>query len=137
MATRATADMDLDRYLKLVREFPLRPIRSEPDLDRAIAFLDRLTDREDLGAGERDYQLVLATLIAHYEDRHEPEAAVSPAAMLRHLIDARGTTQAKLAADLGLSESTVSEILAGKRGVSPRNRRLFADHFGVEPGFFA
>ena len=30
------------RYFDLVREFPLRPIRSDRELDRAIAVIDRL-----------------------------------------------------------------------------------------------
>ncbi len=37
-----------DRYLGLIQELPLRPIRSEAELDRAIAMLDSLSDRETL-----------------------------------------------------------------------------------------
>ncbi len=62
---------------------------------------------------------------------------VAPADMLRHLLDARGVTQAKLAADTGTSESTPSsEILAGKRPVSARNRRLFSEYLGADPAAF-
>jgi len=35
-----------DRYLELVRQVPLRPIRSEAELDRAIAMIDALLDQD-------------------------------------------------------------------------------------------
>lgn len=61
-------------YLRLVQEFPLRPLKSEADLDRAIAMLDRLID---LGESERsededDYMDVLGTLVMEYEEVHWP-----------------------------------------------------------------
>ena len=40
---------------------------------------------------------------------------VSGASMLRHLIEARQTTQTSVAQGTGLSLSTVSEVLSGKR----------------------
>ena len=35
-----------DAYLELVRGFPLRPIRSEMDLQRAISVINSLIDRD-------------------------------------------------------------------------------------------
>ncbi len=58
-------------YLKLIRKFPLRPIRSEEVLDRAIAMVDALGSRiKDLTADERDYLDVLADLVEKYETEH-------------------------------------------------------------------
>ena len=37
-----------DRYLELVRLFPLRPLRTDSDLDAAIAVVDSLIDHENL-----------------------------------------------------------------------------------------
>ena len=34
-----------DRYLDLVRQFPLRPLRTDGDLDAAIAAINSLIDR--------------------------------------------------------------------------------------------
>ncbi len=34
-----------DQYLELLRGFPLRPLRSDADLDAAIAMIDSLIDR--------------------------------------------------------------------------------------------
>jgi HTH-type transcriptional regulator / antitoxin HigA len=59
-----------ERYMALIQEFPLRPIRSEKGLDRAIARIDTLSDRGKLASEEHDYMLVLASLIEEYEEEH-------------------------------------------------------------------
>ena len=126
-------------YPELVAAHPLKPIRSQAELDRAVAVLNSLIDREMTSPAtpdERDYQQVLAILIGHYEADRQPVATVSPAEMLRHLLDARDITQAQLAAGVGVSESTVSEILAGKRPVSTKNRRLFSEYLKADPAVF-
>ncbi|MEO6811141.1 MAG: hypothetical protein ABI353_18690 [Isosphaeraceae bacterium] len=64
-----------DPYLELIRRCPLRPIRSEAELTRAIAMLDWLIDKETAGLrtpSEHDYLLVLARLVEDYEDVHYP-----------------------------------------------------------------
>ena len=63
-----------DRFLDLVREFPLRPLENESDLDRAVAMMDRLLD---LGGGRRtrdedDYLNTLGLIIHEYEQIHWP-----------------------------------------------------------------
>ena len=123
-------------YLDLVRELPLRPLRSEADLDRAIAMIDRLSDRASLAPEEDDYLEVLAVLVEAYETEHEPEPVVSTAAMLRHLIEAKGVTQAEVAGATGAGESTISEVLSGKREVSRKVMRALADYFRVDPAVF-
>src|SRR4051794_36379992 len=82
-----------DVYLELVRKFPLRPIRNDKDLDRAIAIIDALIDQDKLSPDEEDYLDVLSDLVKKYETEHHPIPPVSDAEMLRHLIEARGTTQ--------------------------------------------
>src|SRR4051794_25642847 len=68
--TRATEG----RYFELVRECPLRPLKNEGDLDRAIAVLNRLLDIEECrrSQDEEDYMHVLGTLIGEYEDVNWP-----------------------------------------------------------------
>ncbi len=61
-----------ERYLTLIRRLPLRPIRSEADLGRAIAMADALSDQGDLDSEEHDYLMVLCGLIERYEDVHYP-----------------------------------------------------------------
>ena len=61
-----------EAYLALVRRFPLEPIQDETGLDRAIALLDELLDRDDLRPEEDDYLHDLGTLVHEYEEVHWP-----------------------------------------------------------------
>lgn len=63
-----------ERYLALIREFPLRRLRSETDLDRAIEMLDKLVDlgMRSRSSEEEDYMDVLSTLVEQYEEIHHP-----------------------------------------------------------------
>ena len=123
-------------YLALIRELELRPIRSEADLDRAIAMLDALSDRETLSPDEHDYLLVLSGLIENYEDEHHPIPVVSGVPMLRYLIESKGIPQARVAAEAGIAESALSEILAGKRKLGIKYITALAGYFKVDPGLF-
>ncbi len=64
-----------DLYFDLVRAFPLRPLRSAEDHDRAVATIDALSDRRpDLRPEEHDYLIVLGLLIERSEEVHYPMA---------------------------------------------------------------
>jgi HTH-type transcriptional regulator/antitoxin HigA len=123
-------------YLALIRQLPLRPIRSEAELDRAIAMVDTLSDRKKLSPEEHDYLLVLSDLIEKYEDQSYPVPAVSGVSMLRYLLETNGVTQARLAAEAGIAESALSEILAGKRRLGMKYVAALAKYFKVDPGLF-
>jgi HTH-type transcriptional regulator / antitoxin HigA len=125
-----------DRYFDLVRFFPLRPIRSDAELDRAIAVVNSLIDRNDLATDEEDYLDVLADLIHKFENETHPLPNVSEAEMLRYLIEARDITQLKLATDTGIAESTISQILSGKRALSRNHIATLSGYFKVSPAVF-
>ena len=122
------------RWIELAKEFPLRPIRSDADAARAVAVIDRLTDREALTAEEGDYLEVLSDLVADYEDEHEPEG--TPAEILRGLIENQGVSQADVARGTGLSDATISHILVGHRSPSRKAMAALAAYFKVDPGVF-
>jgi HTH-type transcriptional regulator/antitoxin HigA len=124
------------RYMRLVRDCPLLPIRSDAALDRAIAALDRLLGRGDLTEEEEGYKLVLGDLIESYESARYPEPVVPPSATLRHLIEAKGVSQARLAAETGVSAATLSRILAGRRPPSRRSMAALAAYFRADPSVF-
>lgn len=132
-----TSDLPCGRsYLELIDQVPLRPLRTDADLDRAVAMIDALLDRESLGPDEQNYLEVLADLVAKFEAAEHPLPAVTEAEMLRHLIEARGVTQAEVAAVTGIAESTVSAILAGKRSISRGHLTALARFFQVSPAVF-
>lgn len=132
----ARVDAVGDRYLELIRQHPLRPIRSEDELVRAIAIIDSLIDRDELAPDEEDYLDILGDIVEKYETEHHPMPPVSDAEMLRHLIDARDTTQARVAEETGIAESTISAILTGKRGLNRKHIEALARHFKVNPAVF-
>ena len=130
------ADVTRGRYFDLVVKLPLRPIRSDDELGRAIAMVDSLVDLDELDPGERDYLDVLSDLIEKYEAEHDPLPAVSEADMLRHLIEARGVTQLQVAEDTSIAKTTISAILSGKRGLSRNHIVALARYFKVSPAVF-
>ena len=80
----------LNRYLELIDQFPLRPLRSERELNRATEMIHSLVDRMDsLDTGEQDYLDVLGDLVEKYELEHHPVGDVSDVEMLQHLIESR------------------------------------------------
>jgi len=132
------ADPENNGYWVLIQPHPLRPIRSDEELDRAIAMIDSLLDRPQLDRDEDDYLDVLSDLVEKYESDRHPLPPVSDAEMLRFLMtDAQGVTQARLAADTGIPESTISEVLSGKRRLSRRNIGILARYFHVSPSAFS
>ena len=136
-SSRATCGKAEDRYLELVRRFPLRPLRSDADLDAAVAVVDELLDRDELSEPEQDYLDVLSDQIEAYEAEAVPIRPVGDADMLRFLIENRGATQAAVAKGAGIAESTISEVLAGKRRLNRAQIGKLARYFHVEPGAFA
>src|SRR5689334_17619388 len=104
-----------DRYLDLVRQFPLRPLRTDAELDAAVTVIDALIDRPRLSAPEQDYLDVLSDLVEAYETEAIPMRPVGDADLLRFLIEQKGITQAATAAEAGIAESTISAVLSGKR----------------------
>lgn len=125
-----------DRYLELVRAFPLRPLRTDADLDAAVAVIDALIDQDELSAPEQDYLDVLSDLVEAYEEETVPIKPVGDAEVLRFLIEAKGVTQAEAAKQAGIAESTISEVLAGKRKLNRTQIGKLARYFHVSPSAF-
>jgi HTH-type transcriptional regulator/antitoxin HigA len=126
-----------DSYLELVLAFPLASIKSDEHLQEAQKVMDRLLARGQLDDGEEMYLDALSDLVAAYEDEHYAIQPASDADMLRHLMEARGVTQAQLSRDTAIPKSTISEVLAGKKPFSRRMIRKLADYFGVDVSVLA
>jgi HTH-type transcriptional regulator / antitoxin HigA len=98
--------------------------------------VDALGDRDTLAPDEHDYLLVLSDLIEKYEDEEYPVPGISGVSMLRYLIESKCMTRAKLAVEAVIAESTLSEILAGKRKLGIKHVTILAGDFKVDPGLF-
>jgi len=121
-----------DSYLERVMEFPLVTIQSDAHLKEAQQAIDALLAEGTLDRGEELYLDTLSDLVVTYEDEHHSIPPASDATMLRHLMDTKEATQAEVSREAGISKSTISEILAGKRPFSRRVVRKLAAYFGVE-----
>jgi HTH-type transcriptional regulator / antitoxin HigA len=126
-----------DSYLKLVTAFPLASIKSDEQLQEAQKVMDQLLAQGELKGGEEMYLDALSDLVAAYEDEHYPIERASDADMLRHLMEAKGVTQAQLSRETTVPKSTISEILAGKKHLSRQMIRKFADYFQVDVSLLA
>jgi HTH-type transcriptional regulator/antitoxin HigA len=126
-----------DSYLELVLVFPLASIKTEKHLAAAQEVMDGLLAKGKLDHGEGTYLEALSDLVASYEDDHHAIAPASDADMLRHLMEAKGITQAQLCQKTGLPKSSVSEILSGRRPFSRQMIRKLAKYFNVPVGVLA
>src|SRR6476660_3792352 len=63
-----------DSYFKLVRNFPLRPIRDEAEYDAAVAVMEKLaiSGEGSLDPEESDHLDALSTFISRYDDEKLP-----------------------------------------------------------------
>jgi len=132
---KANTAVVTDSYLDLIREFPLRSIRSERELDAAQAVLDRLL-RSPRDAGSEQYLGALTQLVEVYEHKTHPIPDGSEANVLRTLMSSNDLTQSSLARQVGISQSTISAVLAGTRTLTKDQIVLLADYFHLSPAAF-
>ncbi len=125
------------QILALLGTFPPRPIRNDREHQRSVEVVNSLLDRPTLTLDEEDYLDVLGLLIAEYEDSIYEHPEFTAVERLRHLMDEHALTQAELARRTGVAVTSLSDILNGKRRISPRIRAKFAECFGVSASFFA
>jgi HTH-type transcriptional regulator / antitoxin HigA len=90
-------------------------IDSDAELVRARALVDRLWASDEPADVAR--LQAQARLIAGYEESKWPRRPPSTAEIIRHLMDQHGLTRADMVPILG-TPSRVSEVLAGKKGLS-------------------
>ena len=98
--------------------------------------LHELLDSGELNKDEREYLEVLGKLIKEYEEENHPIEDVSDAAMSAHLIESKGITQRGVAEATGIPESTISDLLAGRRDFNRGHIEKLATYFRVSPVAF-
>jgi HTH-type transcriptional regulator/antitoxin HigA len=122
--------------MKLVRRFPLRPLKNDDEHERAVNIIGELMGR-DLDAGAGDYLDTLILLVNKYEDeRHTPDGVqLTPRQAVRAIMNANRMTQTELGKIIG-SESAVSMFLKGERELSKAHIRALAERFKVSTDLF-
>ena len=105
------------------------PIRTEEDYEAALARITEILHAE-VGTPEGDELDVLVDLVELYEDRHHAIAFPSAIAAIEFYMDQHGLTQRDLTPYMG-SRAKVSEVLAGKRGITMSMARALHHHLGI------
>jgi HTH-type transcriptional regulator/antitoxin HigA len=140
MSTMSRGRAVADDYFKLVRAFPLRPIRNQNKYDEAGRVLNRLLGRPDgkLTEGERDYLDALVLLVEDYDRKHSRfvPSKRTPHEALKYLAKEAGLGPTALGNVLGTTHAMASLMLHGKRGISAESARTLANYFKVEAGLF-
>jgi HTH-type transcriptional regulator / antitoxin HigA len=111
------------------------PITSERQHEDYLSVLDKLTSKDNPTDEEEKYAEVLMTLIEAYEEEHHSIPDASPVEVLRMLMEANGLRQKDLVPIFG-SESIVSEVLHGKRGLNKAHIEKLSKRFLVSPAAF-
>jgi HTH-type transcriptional regulator / antitoxin HigA len=125
------------KYLERIKQFPLKPIRSEQENEMAAEVCDKLLDNFDLlSPDERDYLEVLSKLVEDFESQWQEEKLVDPQELLKFLMVQNNLSQTDLIPEFG-SSSRVSEYLSGKRAnLSLPQIQKLAKRFSVSPSAF-
>jgi HTH-type transcriptional regulator/antitoxin HigA len=126
-------------YMRLVLEFPLRPLRTDREYGAAAVMLDRLAVQAEgsLSPGARDYMETLTLLVEAYDDERFKikTKSMTPLEVLNYLMEQCGMTAGELGKLLD-NRALASLILNGHRELSKAHIRLLSEHFKVEPGLF-
>ena len=124
------------KYLKWIKKYPLRPIRTEEENDYAGMVCDELLDNyEVLSEAEKDYLEVLSTLVENFESQWKEEEEVTPRCLLQYLMERNDLNQTDLIPEFG-SSSRVSEYFSGKRKLSMGQIQKLAKRFCLSPNAF-
>lgn len=118
----------------------IKPPQSEADYEQLLAFLNDFTDHYSC---TQEPYASLFNLIAGYmhewELDNEPEQKLDhlePNERLAFLMQRRGVSQYALDKAGVAHQSTLSQILAGERGISKEVAKRLAAHFGVSVEVF-
>jgi len=94
----------------------IKPIRTEEDLEHALARIDEIFGAE-AGTSEGDELDVLVDLVELYESKATPMARPSPVAAIEFRMEQAGLTQRDLIPFIG-SRAKVSEVLSGRKAIT-------------------
>jgi HTH-type transcriptional regulator/antitoxin HigA len=76
---------------------------------------------------------LLFVLIKDYDERHKGKATKSnPVEFITHLMEENKITASKMAAEIGVSKGTVSDILNYKKGMGKDFIRKVAEYFKID-----
>ncbi len=131
-------DPSSKKYQALIRRLPLRPLKSEQDLDAALQLSIELNEKfQTLDEGEKDYLEMLTQVIQSYEQKfYQIEDSAKPHEVLKELLEQNNMIQKDLRVLLGVPSGRASELVRGERELSKEQIMTLCLRFKVEPSLF-
>ncbi len=125
-------------YLRLCQLLLPRPIHSRAQAVDVEAMIDALAvDERRLSADQRDYLEMLNEVLTVWDETHAPAATdITPAALLKLLLEESGQTAAAVARAIGVNRSVLTRLLDGTRHFTIPQAKALAAHFAVAPVAF-
>ncbi|MFN6274671.1 MAG: type II toxin-antitoxin system HigA family antitoxin [Microcystis sp.] len=124
-----------DKYLELLKQYPPRPIDNEEDLEMMHQVINRLLDKPQLTAEEREYLNVLGALIYEYEENQEPIPDIYGLELLKFILEERNLQKQDLLS-IFESKSTLDNILGGQQDITPIYIQKLANFLNISPDLF-
>ncbi len=124
-----------DKYLELLKQYPPRPIHNEEDLEMMQEVINRLLDKPQLTAEEREYLNVLGALIYEYEENQEPIPDIYGLELLKFILEERNLQKQDLLS-IFESKSTLDDILDGQQDLTTVYIQKLANFLNISPDLF-
>jgi HTH-type transcriptional regulator / antitoxin HigA len=110
-------------------------VRDERMNQAYIRQLEELTSKPRITPAEEKLIHLLTLLVEEYENKHHAVPNAGPLDILRHLMEVHALRQKDLV-DIFGAESTVSDVLNGKRDITKEQVRRLSKRFHVSPAVF-
>ena len=124
-----------NNYLKLLQEFPPRPIRSQEDFVAIQAVIDRFLDADEITSDERDYLNLLGILVYEYEEKRVSIPDLSRIELLQALIKEFDLQIAHLI-PIFKTEESVSFVLNGHQDLTVEQIEKLSSLLQLSPAVF-
>lgn len=124
-----------DKYLELLKQYPPRPIHNEEDLEMMQEVINRLLDKPQLTAEEREYLNVLGSLIYEYEENQEPIPDIYGIELLKFILEEKKLQKQDLLS-IFESKSTLDDIFDGQQELTPIYIQKLANFLNISPDLF-
>jgi HTH-type transcriptional regulator/antitoxin HigA len=123
-------------YATLLKQTLPRVIHSEEQNEGFLKVLEELERRSSQWtAAEKDLVELLTVLITNFEEEHYAMQPATPVEVLTELMAANDLKQKDLVDVFG-AESTVSNVLHGKRDMTREQIKRLSERFHVSPAVF-
>ncbi len=123
-------------YGDLLAKYQPRVIHTDQNLDVVYGAIELLMKAKSPSPAQLQLLELFSALVEKYESQSCPTPQATLAELLAHLIESRGAKQADAATATGVSKSTISDVLNGRRALSVENIKRLSDYFCVDSSLF-